>query len=531
METDPFLFDRVPKPFLIGFYDGEIYQEFTTARPLLDYIQTREPLTIYAHNGGKFDFHFIVEHIPPYTEYIIINGKVISFPFGQHEFRDSVAILPIALEEYQKTKIDYSWFELSERERHMPEIRAYLKSDCVNLYKLIIQFVRDYGEKLTLALSALNYWRGTTEPENKRGINSSRYFFSRLKPYFYGGRVQAFEKGVFKQRTRIYDINSAYPYAMTQKHPFGTEYRVISGPDPRGFQAHCFYLIEATSNGIMPVREIHKLNYSAERGIFFATGHEILAGLATKTLDIHAVHESIIFNRTIDFKVYVDYFYAIKRSAARNSAPYIFAKLLMNSFYGKLAADPEHYNHYQSIPARKIRVFKTKGWEYGGLITENVALMSRPLERREHHYYNLATAASITGCVRAMLWLAICRLRAKGNIVYYCDTDSIITDGKLNISDNLGGWKLEQENDILAIAERKLYAARQAKPIKSRTGHATTERDTKARKWKIASKGAQLTARQICHIASGGTVNYDSAAPTFRLGKEPSFVSRVLKRR
>ena len=61
-ETDPFKIGRVPKPFLRGAFDGQEYFEFENTIDLVNFIKDK-PDIFYAHNGGKFDFHFLADHI------------------------------------------------------------------------------------------------------------------------------------------------------------------------------------------------------------------------------------------------------------------------------------------------------------------------------------------------------------------------------------------------------------------------------------------------------------------------------------
>ncbi len=94
-ETDPFKIGRYPKPFIWGFYDGSIYEEFNNVRALLDFFEkqfTEKDIQyrVYAHNGGKFDYHFMLEHLEADTDVMIINGRLSKFNIGPTEFRDSL---------------------------------------------------------------------------------------------------------------------------------------------------------------------------------------------------------------------------------------------------------------------------------------------------------------------------------------------------------------------------------------------------------------------------------------------------------
>ena len=133
-------------------------------------------------------------------------------------------------------------------------------------------------------------------------------------------------------------------------------------------------------------------------------------------------------------------------------------------------------------------------------------------------FYNLATAASITGFVRAMLWRAIC----VADTPVYCDTDSITAKGfgaNVKLSPALGDWEVEYNYDRVVICGKKLYAM-----------HVAGEKPHKVSAWKMASKGARLTHREMIKIASGEKVQFNNIVPTFSMSKsKPTFVSREIR--
>jgi hypothetical protein len=133
-------------------------------------------------------------------------------------------------------------------------------------------------------------------------------------------------------------------------------------------------------------------------------------------------------------------------------------------------------------------------------------------------FYNLATAASITGYVRAMLWRAICAATRP----MYCDTDSITAESfgpDVSLSKELGDWEIEYKYDRVIICGKKLYAMHHA-------GEPLNEKAS----WKLASKGARLEFSDLIKIASGEKVNYNNIVPTFSMNKsKPTFVSRQIK--
>ena len=142
-------------------------------------------------------------------------------------------------------------------------------------------------------------------------------------------------------------------------------------------------------------------------------------------------------------------------------------------------------------------------------------LAEKGLEVEEMRYFNVATAASITGFVRAYLWKAI---NATGrDKVLYCDTDSIATMDEghaLDTGKGLGKWKHEGEFDKAGIGGKKMYIFR-GKPDKKGK-----------REYKTASKGVKLTNNQLWKVAKGQTVEYEPENPSFSVHTPPRFISR-----
>src|SRR5437868_341564 len=166
-ETDPFLMGRTPQAFAWGFYDGETYVQFwgeDATQQLVDYIISRsDPLTIYAHNGGKFDFFFLMPFGVIQNPALIINGRIVKAQaFDIHEVRDSYAILPVPLKKIAdsavgvKKDIEYEKMEKDVREQHKEEILSYLKQDCLVLHNAVSKFGERYSDKLTVGGMAIS---------------------------------------------------------------------------------------------------------------------------------------------------------------------------------------------------------------------------------------------------------------------------------------------------------------------------------------------------------------------------------------
>lgn len=505
-ETDPFKFGRMPEPFIWGFYDGNVYLTFDSTKELAEYLQTQD-IIVYAHNGGKFDYHFLLPYLNKKEKVMVINSRLAKWKLGKCELRDSYNILPVPLSAINKDVFDYTKMEKNVRHKHMPEIKAYLKNDCVYLYDAIIKYVNEYGLHLTQAGASFRVWQNRFDGETPR---TSRGFYNEFSRYYFGGRVSCFESGVFNGNFDFIDINSAYPFAMRHKHPWGKECD-MSKRWPKDHEIHrSFVTLTCYSAGAFPIRrENGSLDFPHEINTYHVTGHELMAALATDTIKNPKIEYSYIFQDEIDFTEYVDYFYQLKLDAEKSGdkASRLFAKLFMNSLYGKFAANPDRYKEYI------IDNFDShcpEGYAHDAAIG-NKQLYSRPLPEPIQRWYNIATAASITGWVRGYLWKAINQVENP----LYCDTDSIIckSTGNLPMGDKLGAWATEAKLDQVAIAGKKLYACR-----------------LKDGSYKTASKGARLKPHEIIKVAKGQDITYKPDAPTFSLSLGNRFTTRLIRK-
>ncbi|AUR81552.1 DNA polymerase type B [Vibrio phage 1.069.O._10N.286.49.F11] len=514
-ETDPFKYGRIPKPFIWGLYINEQYYEFEKTIDFINFVRDEE-WTIYAHNGGKFDWHFVLQECEIKPSVKIIAGRIAEFQIGKCTFRDSYNILPIPLAAYQKDEIDYALFE--KETRYEPEtwkaIRAYLKSDCVYLHELVTAFVSEYGFNITLASTALKVFN---QMSNLKTPRTNLNYFERISPYYFGGRVQAFKTGTFEKDFYYVDINSAYPYAMMYDHAYGNK-RTKSRHLPDEKDVKIFVTLKCKSNGHFPVRlENGSLSFPDDGNIyeFKVTGHEYYAAEELGLLEDVEIIEVLTFEDSICFANYVEHFYVMKEQATieKDEAKRLFAKLFMNSLYGKYATNPTKYKQYSMQSVHTAEEFENFNPDYvcATEIGDNL-LYERDLYDDELKFLNVATAASITGYVRAFMMRALCSV----DTPYYCDTDSIICEGLGDLeidATKLGAWDIEGEASFCAIAGKKLYSM-----------------VLKDGKTKTASKGARLTHDELVEVAQGGEVVWKSDAPTFSISRGIRFNERKIRK-
>lgn len=540
-ETDPFQHGRIPKDFLWGAYtakDGFLYW-WNDRDGYLEWLKGWGGV-IYAHNAGRFDSHLLVEHFNTAKPIKIMNGRIASVYVGETEIRDSWLLCPTALEAYRKQTIDYAIMEADVREQHRAEIIAYMEVDCVALHELLEAFFSLHpGRPLTLPTAGMRSMaklQGIKPPYGNAG------FDEQFRPWYFGGRCEAFVKGEKATSFAMADINSAYPYVMRNPHPWGFSVHATKRlpGHPKNLR-RSFAEITARSHGALPLRtDSGRIEYPCDDQprVFRASGWEIEAGLETGTLDVLRVHQCHVWQDALSFAPYVDDCFAARQAAKErgDAAGEYVQKIRANGVYGKFAQDPTHFCDWYFLepddpdveldgacPSCLAEPCRCELYEFG-------PHRVRGVPTTKGRWYNVATAASITGAVRAILWRAICK--SKNPI--YCDTDSLAA-GSLNVEygSGLGLWKHEGYFAYYAIGGRKLYAfGMDGSPPSCTTPHSfsgETRSCQKCGSWKIASKGCSLTPREIARIARGATVTWENHAPTFRIGKPPMFIRRKIK--
>jgi hypothetical protein len=528
LETDPFLYGRIPKPFAAGFYSTELgfisFWGVDCIDALLSFLNTLQiPHLIYAHNGGKFDYMYFVDRLDNPIK--IINGRIAKAKFGIHELRDSYSIMPMPLSNYKKDEIDYSHFEVDKREKHKTKIIEYLKGDCIYLHELVTAFVERFGTKLTIGSTAIAELRKLTEFET-----TGATFDSVFRPFYYGGRVECFKPGIHKGKFKVIDVNSMYPFVMREySHPAGSEYLSVSDPEIDkngeliGYEGETYLaIVIARNKGALPFREISSLNFNKGYAEFYATSHEIKVALKYKKIEILKVKAAYTFFDEMDFTEYIDKYSAEKVAAKENDdkVAEIFAKFLLNSLYGKFGSNPDNYfdyhilKHGEEIPAEWLGyddkgIYGIENWTLHESHPE-CEIWKKPSPH--HRFFNVATAASITGAARAVLLDAIYKIKSP----FYCDTDSIIFQGSSNYlnldKSKLGAWKLEATGDRLAIAGKKLYALMNNSECV-----------------KLASKGARLAPGDIFNLCKGETIEWKNNAPNMKMSGDAKFVKRNIR--
>lgn len=513
-ETDPFDGTTNIKPFIWDIFDGVTHYTMESVKDCHHFIEKNSG-TYFAHNGGKFDYHLdnFSAPIKSGDEVLIINGRLARFKMLGSEFRDSYCILPSPLSKIGgKLEIDYSKLSKANRKKHMAEIITYLHADTEALYKAVTAFREGYGNGITLAGCAIKQLQKIERIDNMPRLNQKDD--ADLRGFYFGGRVESFASGIVKRPFTVYDVVSAYPAAMLQKHGWGN-YMHDDAPRPGAkVIKQAFYDIQAVSDGAFPVRDRTGIHFPYGEGNYKVTGWELQAALDAGVVKVLKVNLRKRFMETVDFKQYIYHFFALKAVAAEGSPERLHAKLFLNSAYGKLGCNPRDYcTHVVCDPGADVQSYRECGYETCGWLGGR-PLMSIDLLPDEWRFLHVGAAASVTGCVRAQLLTQMCQLRAAGGKVLYCDTDSITVEGAtMETGAGIGEWCQEAECVEGAFAGKKMYALK-----------------TVGGKWKTASKGVRLTPAEIYRVAKGETVEHSPLAPSFGVrSAKPRMQSRKVK--
>jgi hypothetical protein len=536
-ETDPFLAGREPRPFAAGFYSIEtglilLWGDDAAAQLLAVIKGLSRPHVIYAHNGGRFDFFFIYPWLQ--NPLLIINSRIVEARLGAHWLRDSFAILPVPLASFEKRTIDYSKMERRVREKHKAEILEYLGVDCTSLFRLVSGFVGKFGFKITIGSAALSALQREHPQQFIHEPEKAEAHDVRFRPFYYGGRVQAFASGIVKAPFKVYDINSSYPNVMEKyTHPHGSNYLEVVNPQITRdgslarFSKDRPFFIEFTGTATeLPWKDKRGgLHFTEHTGTFTVPSHEFKVAHAAGLVKIHSIQRVLVPQGTQNFSAFVAFWNATKIEAekAKDAAMRLFAKLLLNSAYGKFATNPRKFMEWHIETLGEWNRPEGDGWTVDTM-TDDYRLWCKPVPT-ESGWRDVAIAASITSAARAELLKAI--LRAQG--LAYVDTDSLICtrlSGMRMHATELGAWKTEAEGDRLAIGGKKLYALFNSALVGTKDKKGKINRNGVV---KSASKGAVLNADDIYRVASGLVVEYVRDAPSYSVGGKAKFLRRNIR--
>jgi len=437
-----------------GFYDGKKYIQCDSLEDLFDAIITEKNRSriIFAHNGGRFDFLFLMEYLRRVRNIearIVPQGPRITALKIRHgkewiTLQDSYTLLAYSLDVLCETfnpsvrKLRGAInFETERVDKNNPTHREYLKADCLSLYEIIhtykqLPFIKDVGIKLTRSSVGLAAWRTTLKNPIRTTSNNIQQF---CRSAYAGGRCEIFRQ-LFVSGRRV-DVNSLYPSMLLK--PLPTEHIGPSSTvDDFGFHdvtvevPDCYLpvLWTKTPKLIFPTGIFRGTFFSEELKLAIANGARVITH-----------HRGEAFTSSNDlFSEFISTAYQMRLDNPGANPLNILAKDLMNHTYGKFAEREEKKSMI------KVDQLNPDSWpkEFEMFHSEKMFRSTGLIEiekwkRSAHMLVHLSAAVTAYGRIHMAENIY---LPNQDNIAY-TDTDSGDISGKIATGAGLGQLKDE----------------------------------------------------------------------------------------
>ena len=449
---------------------------------------------VWAHWGGHYDHRFVIDlvtRLPGWSWQTIQSGNLLIIikvraPNGKEiKFCESARLMPDSVEKIGKT---VGLLKLDVDRSHMEKLTldetiTYCMRDC-DIVLRGLQYMRDTLNSVgcdfayTLASISTRFVRRSEVLEwirfyEKDEVGKHVYSKRMLQadefclPAYFGGRVEVFKAGIFRKKLYYYDITSSYPWSMLHGLP---TYFTGFEPPPRNLRDALNHCGISDATVIIPQGTMHLplLPIRHNNKLIFAEG--TLRGRWTN-LELKAlwertrrkgvkiiIHGQARYTEYSFLRPFIETFYNLRLKAKADKdefRSYTF-KIALNSLYGKLVEDVERLSIlYGKMVTEAI---KSNGVEAVSMTpTPGIYKLTTTSLGPFRH---VAAGAYITARSRVRLLEGMEACIKEKAQVYYCDTDSIITDKKIEAFDTpveLGGWELEEELDEAEFICPKVY--------------------------------------------------------------------------
>jgi|SaaInlStandDraft_2_1057019.scaffolds.fasta_scaffold06128_2 hypothetical protein len=406
-------------------YDAEVILK-VLGDNLLTY--NDEKKSVFFYNDYKFTYY-------PKKSLAIRKGNhsVVFFDIAQfynmqslaNAYQSNIGPLP---ESYLQMKNTRGHFSKTYYRKNTNRIRQYCIQDCKLTQKLSEYFIdlffrffkfyprrwvsSGYIAEKVLINNGVTFPLLQELPESVANFAWNSYF---------GGRFEMMQRG-FIGKAHIYDINSAYPYAISQL-PDLTEGDWYRGDEIVPNATVGFFKISVDIDDMkivcpFPFRKNNSIVYPSGKFVTHCTLQEL------QVIDdvSYVILDSVQFvphTKKKPYKKFINNLYNKRLELKRNNDPMqLPIKIILNSIYGKT-----------------------------GQITNN----------RVGGMFNPVIFAYITGFTRAMLYQFMKKHQLENHIVAFA-TDSICTTKKLNVnSQKLGGFSFEASGDDCYFLQNGFY--------------------------------------------------------------------------
>lgn len=497
-------YTKYNKTHKIIFYYEDLYQNIeensaAILEKMVDHITKNcKHYTIFAHNLGKFDGILMMSSIfKVLGKHSIIIGKdnsIIAMSFKGIKMLDSLRIFPMSLKqlakqfkvETQKGEFDYRKVNKDNvtSEAIKMEVLSYLEKDISSLYECMVEasnkVYNNYHFNISdvFSASSLSMKHYRTNYLDKHGIPLiPKHIKDIISEAYFGGISQVYK--TYGNNLHYYDINSMYPWAMTQEMPY--EYLGYSNnpklKDCFGFVYASIYVPESLKYKPLPVRMDNILATPSGNilGVYFSEELKYAETLGCQITP----HKAYLFSKKILFREYVEDMYKLKSISSGSER--VFVKLLLNGLYGFFArTDEKHIAIFLPLDEAIKQAQIYPMYNLVVMDDDNSALLIREVQpskelcnitgqnfvdnfdihNRNRTKSNRAIAAAITAYSR----IKIHQFKDICGDIYYSDTDSIVSGNVLDdryLNSELGMMKDEFKGSVIEegiFLSPKLYA-------------------------------------------------------------------------
>ena len=396
---------------------------------------------------------------------------------------------------------------------------AYNRRDC-EISKKFLELIQTTvnlqgGQlKITIASCAMDLYRRKYHRfimKHETVILKDDDFYEYLFDAYYGGRTEAFSRGMIRPRykddktfvpydiidkiknnnfiskrvieyPKVFDINSLYPFAMKDNsYPHPHTIRKVEEPSLKDID---YYL---KFKGVMTVKIKspkymkypylpHK--YKTDNGIKLVFPLGVWSGVYTNFeikraielgYEVLEIKKSYIYRGAFDpFSLYVRDLYALRLKYKSQGSPLeLGIKLLLNSLYGKFAS--RHVSETNFIDVRTMddeeeNRFMCQSNPNIVMSDENIGIETTTSTCESSFVFPILSIYT-TAYSRDLLYRY---LTENGNDALYCDTDSLLTYKSIKTGDRLGEMKVEYDVLKGVVIKPKMYMYHTPKKIVSR---------------------------------------------------------------
>jgi len=433
--------------------DGEEYHNRGDVEKFIEWMMTRDAQRIYFHNLQYDLGNLFADKLHEFS-LTMVGGRLIKAQWKGKTFVDSFNLFPTSLASLgDAIGLEKLQFDATSRKYVMRDCEIILKA--LNHLQDTLKTFKVKKMPNTLGSMCVRVWKAMG------GKNWSCHS-DICKDTIFGGRVELFSKGG-EGCVMWTDVNSLYPWAMTQKYP----HECTQTKDMKEYG-----LTEATVEvpqqpyAPLPYRTKEADGFSgiSEGSILFPCGrftgtwtnHELRKAVENHGVKILKLHYTFGTDRASDYYGnFVKKFYK-KRLESKTPAYKLIYKLLMNNLYGQLGMSGK------VIKTCKLTEIDLKRIQRGDLRVQmigNNVLKEFFIPLPEHCNYLHASYVTSYGRLRLLEFMR----KVPPEDMVYCDTDSLFFFAKdwkapFPTGDGLGEMKLEDKGSRITTYAPKVYS-------------------------------------------------------------------------